>query len=210
MPSVRGSLDGRVLRGRRNREAVVEAFLSLIEEGDQRPTARAIATRAGISLRSVFQHFADLEQIYEVAGRRQVRLLLPLLEPVDSALPLAERVEEFVARRGRLLEQLDPVARAARLREPFSGQLQENREKVVALMGAQCRASFAPELAGAGEPCGERLAVALATATSWANWYHLRNDQHLDAGDAAGVVRLLLYGLLRSAPLLAAETAAGR
>ncbi|MHB8506820.1 MAG: TetR family transcriptional regulator, partial [Acidimicrobiales bacterium] len=73
MPGAAGSLDGRVLRGRRNRESEVEAFLSLIEEGDERPTARAIAERAGVSLRSVFQHFDELEQIYEVAGRRQVR-----------------------------------------------------------------------------------------------------------------------------------------
>jgi TetR/AcrR family transcriptional regulator of autoinduction and epiphytic fitness len=196
---MRGTADGRVLRGRRNREAVVEAFLSLIEEGDQRPTARAIAARAGLSTRSVFQHFADLEQIYEVAGRRQVRALRPLLEAVDPTLPLPERVERFVTHRSRLLERLDPVARAARLREPFSDQLQANRDTVVRLMRAQVCDSFAPELRSLDPAAGDRSATALASASSWAAWYHLRNDQGLDVAAAAEVLRLLIWGVLTAA-----------
>jgi AcrR family transcriptional regulator len=220
MPGGGTRADGRVLRGRRNREAVVEAFLSLIEEGDPRPTARAIAERAGVSVRSVFQHFADLEEIYEAAGRRQVRKLRPLLDPVDPSLSLDERLERFVDRRRRLLEQLDPVARAARLREPFSVQLQANRESMVGLMREQCLVTFAPEMAAAADhplpvppdppvgadrderaarPAGVdagRLLTAVATASSWSAWYHLRNDQGLEADQAAEVVRVLLRSLL--------------
>jgi TetR/AcrR family transcriptional regulator of autoinduction and epiphytic fitness len=191
---------------------VVEAFLSLIEEGDQRPTAKAIALRAGLSQRSVFQHFDDLEQVYEVAGRRQLRTLKPLLEPIDLALSLDERLGEFVIRRCRLLEHLDPVARAARLREPFSTQLQANRERVVQLMRAQCGEVFRPELdqvaAQTGGPAAEQRLVALATASSWSTWYHLRNDQHLDEAAAAGLMRLILSGVLTST-FLPNEGAAG-
>jgi TetR/AcrR family transcriptional regulator of autoinduction and epiphytic fitness len=206
MPGRGGRADGRVLRGQRNKDAVVEAFLSLIEDGDQRPTARAIAARAGLSLRSVFQHFDDLEQIYEVGGRRQVRKLRPLLETVDPTLPADLRFEVFVEWRVRLLEELDPVARAARLREPFSAQLQANREALVALMRRQCEESFAPELAAA--PAGRRaeLGIALATAASWATWYHLRNDQGLDLPGARNILRALLSGLLHSSdPSLRAD-----
>lgn len=234
--------DGRVLRGIRNREAVVEAFISLIEEGDPRPTARAIAARAGLSLRSVFQHFDDLEQIYEAAGRRQVRTLRPLLDPVPATLPLEARREEFLRRRVALLERLDPVARAARIREPFSAQLQANRAALVGLMREQCREVFSPELqavaaraeaaraeasrseaaraeavrveavggpaagpaggaaggsvGGAGPDPASGVLTAIATASSWANWYHLRNDQELSLEEATSAVRLLLRGAL--------------
>lgn len=207
--------DGRVLRGIRNREAVVEAFISLIEEGDPRPTARAIAARAGLSLRSVFQHFDDLEQIYEAAGRRQVRTLRPLLDPVPATLPLEARREEFLRRRVALLERLDPVARAARIREPFSPQLRANRAALVALMREQCRQVFSPELravaaraeagraeavggpgGGAGPDPATGVLTAIATAASWANWYHLRNDQELPLEEATSAVRLLLRGAL--------------
>ncbi len=187
------------MRGKRNRDAVVESFISLIEEGNPRPTARAIAARAGLSLRSVFQHFDDLEQIYEVAGRRQVGKLRPLLDPVPQDLPLAARLEELLRRRVELLEQLDPVARAARLREPFSAQLQANRTAMVELMRQQCREAFAPELSAAGEgPRGQRLLTAVATASSWAVWYHLRNDQELGVEQAADVVGLLVRAALAS------------
>jgi TetR/AcrR family transcriptional regulator of autoinduction and epiphytic fitness len=55
--------DGRVLRGERNREAIVEALLELYQEGDPQPPARAIAERAGVSLRTVFQHFNDMDTL---------------------------------------------------------------------------------------------------------------------------------------------------
>ncbi len=192
------SADGRVLRGRRNKDSVVEAFLSLIEEGDARPTARSIAARAGLSTRSVFQHFSDLEEIYEAAGRRQVRKMARLFEPIDPTVPLDARIAAFVSRRSETLELLDPVARAARLREPFSTQLQANRAKVVALMRDQCHATFAPELAAAvhDDVGAADLLIALATAGSWAGWYHLRNDQGLDPEQAARVVTVMMSTLL--------------
>ena len=185
--------DGRVMRGIRNREAVVEAFISLIETGEARPTARAIAARAGLSLRSVFAHFDDLEQIYEAAGRRVLRRLLPLLDPVPADQPLDARIDELLDRRVPLLEQLDPVARAARLREPFSEQLQSNRAAVVRLMRDQCEGSFAPELETSPEP----LLTAITTSCSWSTWYHLRNDQQLSSAEATDVVRLMLRSVLR-------------
>ena len=36
------------------------ALLDLLEAGEMRPTAAQIAQRAGVSLRSVFQHFESL------------------------------------------------------------------------------------------------------------------------------------------------------
>jgi hypothetical protein len=43
-----------------NPPAVVDALLGLIESGDLWPTAPRASRRAGVSLRSVFQHFTDL------------------------------------------------------------------------------------------------------------------------------------------------------
>jgi TetR/AcrR family transcriptional regulator of autoinduction and epiphytic fitness len=190
--------DGRVQRGRRNREAVVAAFLALIEEGEPRPTARAIAERAGVSVRSVFQHFADLEQIYAVAGRQEAAKLAAYLEPLDPSLPLADRLDAFVARRRALLDKLDPVARAARLREPFSSQLRANKEEFHRAARAQCEATFAPELSRL--PPGERrlMVHGLVLAASWASWYCLREELHLEAAEAEAVMRKSLGKLLET------------
>jgi len=103
------------------------------------------------------------------------------------------RIDELLDRRVPLLEQLDPVARAARLREPFSEQLQSNRAAVVRLMRDQCEGSFAPELETSPEP----LLTAITTSCSWSTWYHLRNDQQLSSAEATDVVRLMLRSVLR-------------
>ncbi len=118
----RAGVDGRTARAARTNDAVVEAYLSLIDEGDLRPGAQRIAERAGVSLRSVFHHFQDLETLLGAAADRQTRRVgMPPRLPADG--PLAERIEAFVAARSRMLEAITPVRRAAVLNEPFSPTL---------------------------------------------------------------------------------------
>jgi TetR/AcrR family transcriptional regulator, regulator of autoinduction and epiphytic fitness len=65
------SADGRLARGERARGAIVDALLALIDRGDLRPSAARVAERAGVSLRSVFQHFSDVESLFAAAASRQ-------------------------------------------------------------------------------------------------------------------------------------------
>jgi TetR/AcrR family transcriptional regulator of autoinduction and epiphytic fitness len=185
-----------VLRGQRNREAVVEALHGLVSEGDLKPTAMAIAARAGISRRSVFQHFADVESIYEAAGRRVGSKLGPLLEPVDASLPLAARIVALAGLRQSLLEAVDPIVRAGSVREPFSPQLQANRRRFSALMLDQCRQTFAPELARRSPGDAAEVALAIQGAMSWSLFNHLRSDLQVGDGQALAVMTRLVAGLL--------------
>ena len=50
-------LDGRRARTVRTRAAILEALLALLRGGDINPTAAEIARKAGVSLRSIAQHF---------------------------------------------------------------------------------------------------------------------------------------------------------
>ena len=54
------SQDGRIVRGLRTRQALIQATLDLIQAGDVEPTSAAIATIAGVSSRALFQHFTSL------------------------------------------------------------------------------------------------------------------------------------------------------
>lgn len=200
MAGVIGRVDGRVLRGRRNREAVVTSFVALLEEGDLKPTGRSIAARAGVSLRSVFQHFEDLEQIFAEAGQLEARKVRHLLEPVDSRLPIGDRLDAFVAQRRQLLEAVDAVARAARLREPFSAQLQANRDHLLRAARRQCEKMFAPEIKPLRGPARTQMLDAVTTASSWSTWYHLTENLGMDGDRAAGVMHLTLSRLLVPAP----------
>ena len=51
--------DGRLQRSERTRQALIEAYLDLLRENPQIPTAGEIAKRAGCSIGSVFERFSD-------------------------------------------------------------------------------------------------------------------------------------------------------
>src|SRR5581483_6969317 len=112
--------DGRTARSQRTRRGIAQAMLALMQDGVLRPTAPLVAARAGVSLRSVFHHFRDMEALYVIAAEIQTERVMAMLDPVDAALPLADRIVRFVAVRSAILEALTPVRRAVLLDEPFS------------------------------------------------------------------------------------------
>ena len=57
------SVDGRNLRRQRNRQAIVNALLELYEEGRIDVSASLIVERAGLSERSLFRYFDDLNDL---------------------------------------------------------------------------------------------------------------------------------------------------
>lgn len=71
--------DGRELRSRRTRFAIVESWLDLVEGGNTSPTAREIADRAGIGLRTVFQHFGDMDELHSSAAAVHLERVAPFL-----------------------------------------------------------------------------------------------------------------------------------
>jgi AcrR family transcriptional regulator len=192
--------DGRLARSRSTRTAVVDALLALIEAGDLRPTAPRIAARAGVSLRSVFQHFHDLEALFAAAADRQTERLRPLLEPIATDAPLAERVAAFVAQRARLLETLTPVRRAALLMEPFSIEVAKRLRAARVLKRAEIERVFAAELAASAAGQRRELLAALDVAGSYSTWHALRVHQDLPVERARKVLTFLFTVLLAERP----------
>jgi len=185
--------DGRVQRGERTRAAIVDALLTLLEAGGGPPTARDVAQQAGVSLRSVFQHFADMESLYASCVERQHERLEAFGGPVDPALPRHERVHEFVALRARLYERIAPVRRVAVVLALNSPVLTAGLTAADADHHRAVMASFAPELAGRQQR--ERLA-AVEVATSFDTWDHLRRRQRVSVAAAERVVETLVRAAL--------------
>ena len=52
---------GRRLRSERTRQTIMEAYIELLRERPEIPTAAQIAARAGFSTRSIFERFVDLQ-----------------------------------------------------------------------------------------------------------------------------------------------------
>lgn len=184
-------LDGRTARAERTRSAVVEAHLELLNEGDLRPTIEAIAQRARVSERTVFQHFEDREALFAAVSALQAERIEGLRRELPTGGPLEERLHAFVDQRSRVLEFISPVRRAALLEEPFSGFLAEGLAAVRRLGADEVRAVFAAELGD------EATAAALVAATSWSSWENLRRHQGLSEEQARAAMRRAMEALLR-------------
>lgn len=188
--------DGRTVRGRRTQRAVVDAVLALVEEGNVRPTAEQVATRAGVSLRTVYQHFRDRESLFRTATEVQLERMASFLRVLPDDGPFAERRAAFLDQRIRLLEEMTPLRRAALLLEPF---FEEARREITWARDAK-RAEplrvFGIELAKI--PAAERpeAEAALGSATSWATWEGLRVHQGLPVQRARAVMERTIVAVL--------------
>ena len=186
--------DGRAARSVRTRRAIVDAMRALHHEGDLRPTAPRVAERAGVSVRTVWQHFDDLETLLFEAGRRDLEIAQSFVTPIDLTLPTADRVNALVEQRAPMFEQMAPPWRAARVHAPFSAQIQSNRDTLMRLAREQLAELFAPELAAADDPTA--VLDALHVASSWAAWESLRAEAHLDVDRAKKALGLWLSKLI--------------
>lgn len=192
-------VDGRRLRAKRTRAAIVDGLLALIEEGDLKPTAPRIAHRAGVSLRTVFQHFEEVEALFAAVSERQVERIAEMVVPVDSALPLPERFEAFVAQRCRVLEAITPIARAAQLQEPLSPSVRAEADRLRQLGRDGVLRAFAPELEALEGDRRERCVAALSATTAWRMWEVLRAEQGRDVQRAEELLRYQVAAILASA-----------
>lgn len=192
-------VDGRVARAERTRTAIVEAHLALIDAGDLRPTGERIAERAGVSLRTLWTNFKDMETLFAATGRRIGERQAAIWRRVPPELPLAVRIAEFSGQRARMLEVLAPSARAAALREPFSPQLRRNREVAIARVRQEIEAVFGAELAPAGPGRGQLL-DAVTVACTWAAWSMMRDAMGLDVEAARAAMARTLHALLTAGP----------
>ena len=186
-----GLTDGRVQRGARNRERIVEAMLELIRQGKLRPTAEQVAERAGVGTRTVFRHFDDMDSLFSemnIAIRKEVR---PLIEGIELPSSLRERVALLAQRRGKVFEQITPFRRAAAIQVWRSKFLKhEHRTLSKSLRDDLLR--VLPELL---EQSDARLATAVL-ACSFEAWLQLRDDQNLSESAAVAAVEGALLACL--------------
>ena len=102
-PVVNGS------RVTRTREAIIASALALAETGDVAPIVRDIAKMAGVSARTVFQHFADTAELYVAVLDRVLAAGFGDMAEPGAALSLEGRVQLVVDRAADRYERLLPM-----------------------------------------------------------------------------------------------------
>lgn len=199
--------DGRTLRARRTRSAIVDANLSLMLEGVLRPTAAQNAERAGVSVRALWSHFQDLESLFAATGEKTLEVQYSHYEVIPAHQPLEVRIDTFCRQRAAMLESIAGASRAAQTRLPFSSQLRQNRARHNARLRTDIGQTFAPEVAVAGHGADE-LVNALLVACTWPAWGGSRDDLGLSVDEATRVMHRMVRGLLLT-PVQEAPTNSG-
>jgi TetR/AcrR family transcriptional regulator, regulator of autoinduction and epiphytic fitness len=173
-------VDGRSARSKRTRLAVVDALLDLVRAGNTRPTARQIAARAGVSLRSVYVHFDDLEDLFVAAARRQLELVSGMMVAVPTHGPIRDRAEVLMRMRGRIHESVGPVRHAAELQESRSPAVAQLLGRLRRAARAEVARTFAAELDPLPDDARARRLAALDVLAGPATWQDMRTTGRLD------------------------------
>jgi len=191
-------IDGRTERANRTKARIVAATVELIEGGDSAPTSRRIAERAGISERTIFQHFSDLEALHAAIAKHHIDAVTREHRLVSPTLPLPARAGEFARQRGRLLEGMTALRRVALRYEAGSRALQQSRLRWTALARSELIQTFGSELACADNP--KATLSAAQAVTGWAYWDELRTAEGLHPNDASRVMAIALLRILSARP----------
>ena len=94
----------------RTREAIIASALSLALAGEVAPIVRDIAKLAGVSARTVFQHFADTAELYvAVLGRVLTNLANDPSAGPNGKGALDERISDAIGQRAGRYEKLVPM-----------------------------------------------------------------------------------------------------
>ncbi len=187
-------------RGEQTRARIADAMVDLLTEtgNDLAPTAKEVATRAGVSVRLVFHHFEDMDALYRAVSRAQFERHWERIRPVAGDLPVGQRIDRTVQQRARLFDAVAPVRRKAiPLAARHHGVIQEGLERTNKMLRSWLEETFASELHAAGRERRELLG-ALEVAASWESWERLRRTQGLSTATARRVLTRTLRALLHA------------
>lgn len=166
---------GRGDRVARTREAIVSSTLTLAMEGEVAPIVRDIAKLAGVSARTVFQHFADTAELYVAVLGRVLTSLRGDAAASSADGALDERISAVIGQRAGRYEQLLPMwtfvetlqRRSTEAGTQVTQMYTTNREQL-----AEC---FGEELTTLPGEKRERTLNALAMALTPESWIVLRD-----------------------------------
>jgi len=161
-------VDGRTARRERNRRAAVAALLEYYDEGRHEVSTEEVARRAGLSARSLFRYFDDVEDLQRAACDAQFERTArhaTLRTVADDPLP--ERIEDFVDQRLRLHRSVGNVGRVSRALALGSPVIDERLRRARRAMSRQAAELFAPELDALGDARRAEVVATIDVVTAF-------------------------------------------
>lgn len=182
-------IDGRRLRSERTKQLIIEAYLALIRENPltPMPTPAEIASRAGYSVRSIFERFPDLHALRVAAadyGLAHAAALAPARE-IDGDRPT--RIRSQVETRAGTCERGIALWRALLFNvdedDALKLRIRVARERTIERMETMYR----PELSTLSDVERRNLLIALEAITDIESWARMRETFGLSFAESCAV-----------------------
>lgn len=195
-------MDGRQLRSERTKQRIIDAYLDLLRENPQVPTAAQIAKRAGCSPRSVFERFTDLLTLSLAAADYVFAqgMAQAVARNVDADRPT--RLKSQVETRARICERWLPLWRVLIHNQNESPLLKIRIEHMRDVIVERLRLMYGPELSTLSEPERQQLLIALEALTDFEAWGWMRERHGLSFEAACDVWINAINRLLPPTPLM--------
>jgi AcrR family transcriptional regulator len=182
-------VDGRRRRATRTSLAIIEAYLSLVLETQDRPVVADVATRAGCSSRSIFVRFENLDRLalatIDHVLERLARLPSTLVVEGDRQC----RIHAHVRTRAHNCETWLPLWRLLLRADQSSQALQARIEKVRELTRMRLQRVYLPELTTLSEQRRQTMLIALEALIDFECWGRMREHYKLSVDAACAVWR---------------------
>ena len=194
------STDGRHRRAQANREAIVEALVSLYADGYVDPSAAEIAERAGVSERSLFRHFDDIDDLCHTAFVVQWKRLADrtrlLVAPTAST---DEKIAAVVEQRVGLYLDMMNVMRITRMHAVRNDTVLRHVQSSRKELRKQIERLFASECEVLPTEKAKSLLLTINAVLSFEHVEQLRVDQGMPTSRIVSSLRAALSSLFGNA-----------
>lgn len=187
--------DGRRARRSKNRSKIIHAFKELVRDGQAPPTAKDVALRAGVGLRTVYRCFDDMGSLYKELVQILHAEFLPRaaldLDTGDRAL----RLERLLTNRGDVFSDMEPFLLASEIKRHVYETLAEDYAYLLTM--ERDRLDFVVNPDGV---LPAEMVEALNAVTGFSFWRRLRIEQGLDREMAGRVMGRTAHAILATQP----------
>jgi len=191
--------DGRHARSQRSRRAIARAMLELVRKTQRIPAIDDVAQHAGMSRRTVFRHYEDLNALNAAVIALQqsdIEERFPL--PARITGPLDARIAQCVAYITSLYAFIDPVRRVAislRGNNPaVAAAIRRDQERLRDIF----RCAFDPEFKRLDDNALVEMLAGLEVMASWHAWNCLTVGNGLPVETAKKIIARGITGLLKA------------
>lgn len=185
------SEDGRNLRSKRSREAIVDAVRQLVAEGNLEPTSRQISERAGVTMRTLFRQFQEITTLYREIFAAQEADIIANLQMDIATDDWRANLDNLLERRATGFEQFLPYILSTQTLRHRYPLIEEDAQDKIKGMREVLRGILPKDVVD-----NHNAFAALENQLSWSTWTNLRQDQGLSTKQSVTIIRETIGAIL--------------